>query len=96
MQVRQAGYLLDILRSAEAIQNYIEGFSREAVARLTPLTKERFEKIPFHKMTGLKNRVVHDYGQINFEIVWETVDLHLSQVRNELRAFFSNDEDTQT
>jgi uncharacterized protein with HEPN domain len=29
MQGRQAAYLLDILRSAEVIQGYIDGYSRE-------------------------------------------------------------------
>ena len=117
MQVRQAGYLLDILRSAEAIQSYIEGYSREdflkdpktqdavlrrllvigeAAARLTPETEARFEEIPFRKMAGLRNRVVHDYGQIDFEIVWETVNLHLTQVRSDLRAFFSTEHETRT
>ena len=96
MQVRQTGYLLDILRSAEAIQNYIEGYSREdflkdpktqdavlrrllvigeAAARLTSETEARFEEIPFRKMAGLRNRVVHDYGQIDLEIVWDTVEV---------------------
>jgi uncharacterized protein with HEPN domain len=112
MQVRQVAYLLDILHSAEAIQNYIEGYSREdflkdpktqdavlrrllvigeAATRLIPETESRFEDIPFRKMAGLRNRVVHDYGQIDFEIVWESITLHLPQVRRELSAFFSTE-----
>jgi len=90
MQDRQVAYLLDILRSAEVIQSYIEGYGREdflrdpktqdavlrrllavgeAAAHLTPDTEAYFEEIPFRKMTGLRNRVVHDYGQIDFEII---------------------------
>ena len=42
-------------------------------------------------MAGLRNRVVHDYGQIDFEIVWESITLHLPQVRRELSAFFSTE-----
>jgi uncharacterized protein with HEPN domain len=116
MQVRQVAYLVDILRSAEAIQSYIEGYSREsflkdpktqdavlrrllvigeAAARLAPETEARFENIPFRKMAGLRNRVVHDYGQIDFEIVWESVTLHLPQVRTELSAFLSTEGEAQ-
>lgn len=29
MQIRQVAYLLDILRSTEAVQNYIKGYSLE-------------------------------------------------------------------
>jgi len=93
MQVRQAAYLVDILRSAETIQRYIEGCGRddflrdmktqdavlrrllvigEAAARLTPETVARFENLPFRRMAGLRNRAVHEYGQIDFEIIWDT------------------------
>lgn len=66
----------------------------EAAARITQETEARFEEIPFRKMAGLRNRVVHDYGQIDLEIVWETVTLHLPQVRKELIAFFSTEDET--
>jgi uncharacterized protein with HEPN domain len=110
MQVRQAAYLLDILRSAEAIQSYIEGHSREeflrdtktqdavlrrilvigeAATRLTPETMAEFGAIPFRKMAAMRNRVVHDYGQIDFEIVWEAATVHVAQVRTELATYFS-------
>jgi len=116
MELRQVAYLLDILRSAEAVQSYIEGYSREdflkdpktqdavlrrllvigeAAARITQETEARFEEIPFRKMTGMRNRVVHDYGQIDLQIVWESVTLHLPQVCRELTAFFSTDHEAQ-
>ena len=109
MQVRQRAYLIDILRSAEAINEYItgydlEGFMKdartqdavlrrpmmvigEAAARLTPETRAQFDALPFHKIAGMRNRVVHDYGQIDLEIVWETSCLHLPLVRTELSAW---------
>jgi uncharacterized protein with HEPN domain len=37
----------------------------------------------------MRNRVVHDYGQIDLEIIWETSCLHLPLVREELRAWFA-------
>src|SRR5665213_2842923 len=109
MQVRQAAYLLDILHSTEAIQSYIQGYSREdflrdpktqdavlrrllvigeAAARLNAETVASFETLPFRKMAGLRNRVVHDYGQIDLEIIWDTVSDHMAQVRRDLTAFF--------
>ena len=111
MQDRQAAYLLDILQSAETIENYVDGIGQEdflrdlktqdavlrrlmvigeAAARLTPETVALFETIPFRKMAGLRNRVVHDYGQIDFEIVWETVTIHLPKVRSELQGYFDD------
>jgi uncharacterized protein with HEPN domain len=61
----------------------------EAAARLTPETQSRFENLPFRKMAGMRNRVVHDYGEIDFEIIWETVTCHLPQVLTEIGEFLS-------
>jgi uncharacterized protein with HEPN domain len=46
-------------------------------------------------MAALRNRVVHDYGQIDLEIVWESVTFHLPQVQMELTAFFSTEDETR-
>ncbi len=48
----------------------------EAAARLTPETCALFPDVPFHKISGMRNRIVHDYGHVDFEIVWETVQSH--------------------
>jgi uncharacterized protein with HEPN domain len=61
----------------------------EAAARLSPETCAEFSSIPFHKISGMRNRVVHDYGYVDFEIVWDTVQTHLPPVLKELEAFFA-------
>ena len=63
----------------------------EAAARVTSETEARFESIPIRKMAGMRNRVVHDYGQVDFEIIWETVTIQLPEVLRALRAFFSSE-----
>jgi len=45
--------------------------------------------IPFHKIAGMRNRVVHDYGNVDFEIVWETIQTHLPPLFKELEQFFA-------
>jgi uncharacterized protein with HEPN domain len=62
--------------------------SGEAAARLTEETRALFPGIPFHKIIGMRNRVVHDYGQVDFEIVWETVEHHLPNLMKEPQSFF--------
>jgi uncharacterized protein with HEPN domain len=37
----------------------------------------------------MRNRVVHDYGNVDFEIVWETVQTHLPSLFKELHQFFA-------
>ena len=61
----------------------------EAAARLTPETSAEFPNIPFHKIIGMRNRIVHDYGNVDLEIVWETVQSHLPSLVRELQEFFA-------
>jgi uncharacterized protein with HEPN domain len=61
----------------------------EAAARLTPATCDQFPSIPFGKIVGMRNRVIHDYGSVDFEIVWETIEIHLPLLYNELQQFFA-------
>jgi len=60
----------------------------EAAARLTEETRSQFPKIPFVKIVGMRNRVVHDYGQVDFEIVWEIVERHMPLLLEQLERFF--------
>lgn len=38
----------------------------------------------------MRNRIVHDYGHVDFEIIWETVQIHLPLLRAELQQFFAD------
>lgn len=61
----------------------------EAAARLTPEIRAEFPNIPFHKLIGMRNRVVHDYGNVDFDIIWETVRTALPSLLQELQLFFA-------
>ena len=41
--------------------------------RLTPGFKEQHSEIPWHAMRGMRNRIVHDYGEVDLSIVYDTV-----------------------
>ena len=42
----------------------------ELVSRLTDDFKVANADIPWHKIRGMRNYVAHEYGSIDFEIVW--------------------------
>lgn len=66
----------------------------EAAARLTQETRDQFPEIPFQKIVGMRNRVVHDYGQVDFEIIWETIENHLPLLLEQLQLFFAERRET--
>lgn len=33
----------------------------------------KYNDIPWNKISGLRNKIVHDYGNIQFEIIYDTI-----------------------
>lgn len=44
----------------------------EAARMTSGVTKSRFPEIPWHHIAGMRNRLVHEYREIDFEEVWKT------------------------
>ncbi len=45
----------------------------ENTARLSDEFKIAYKNIPWLAIRGLRNRIVHDYGEVDYRIVFETV-----------------------
>ncbi len=60
----------------------------EAATPLTPETRSALPFIPFAQIIGMRNRVVHDYGNVDVDIVWETIQQHLPALVEQLEQFF--------
>ena len=52
----------------------------EAASRISPEFKNAHPAIPWRKIVGMRNRLVHAYFDIELDFVWDTV-------RNDLPAF---------
>ncbi len=64
-------YLRDETRrlAAEAITHRIG----EAVTRLTPEFVSAHPSVAWRQIKGMRNLVAHDYGRVDYEIVWNTL-----------------------
>jgi uncharacterized protein with HEPN domain len=43
----------------------------EAANRLPEEFKEKYQHIDWHRIRGFRNRIVHDYFGIDYQIVWQ-------------------------
>ena len=41
-------------------------------------------EIPWFKMRGLRNRIVHDYEGVNLNLIWEIIDIDIRVLRGQL------------
>ena len=54
----------------------------EAAARLTEEVKEANSEIPWFKIIGMRNILVHGYFGIDTEIVWAAIEKELPQLKD--------------
>lgn len=45
-------------------------------------TKSAYQTVPWREMNGLRNKMIHDYDQVDMSIVYETVKNDLKPLKN--------------
>lgn len=58
----------------------------EAAANVSPERRKELSDIPWSEIIGMRNRVVHAYFDVNFNIVWNTVTYNLPSLIAQLEA----------
>jgi uncharacterized protein with HEPN domain len=64
----------------------------EAAARVTPATRARSSSIPWADIVGLRNRLIHGYNDVDFNLLWQIVQNDLPPLVTALRALLASDE----
>ena len=49
----------------------------EAARLVSTQTKDKHPDIPWKQMTGLRNRLIHEYSSIDSNTVWDTIKIDL-------------------
>jgi len=49
----------------------------EAASRITAERRQRYPEVDWRRVVGTRHRLVHDYDQINYDIVWDTANSSL-------------------
>ena len=79
-----AALTADELRS-DAIVRALEVVG-EACKHVSKPVRDRFPAIPWSAIAGMRDRLIHGYDQVDWEIVWDTVTRFVPAALPELRA----------
>lgn len=52
----------------------------ENTGKLSDKFKEANSNIPWIEVKGLRNRIVHDYGVVNFGIIYDTISIDIPEM----------------
>ncbi|PKO10126.1 MAG: hypothetical protein CVU40_05865 [Chloroflexi bacterium HGW-Chloroflexi-2] len=62
----------------------------EASAKIDPSFQENHPEIPWHRMRGMRNRLIHDYNEIDIELVWQTIQVDIPDLKKKIESLLDN------
>ena len=71
----------------ELIQTYIVHNLQilgEAVAKIPTEQQRKYPELPWPKMVGMRNVLVHNYFNIDLDIVWQVVEIELPALKEKI------------
>ena len=56
----------------------------EAAARIPREERALYPQIPWPEIVGLRNRLIHGYDEVDFDVLWEIIQNDLPELINQL------------
>lgn len=54
----------------------------EATKRLSQTFRQQHPEIPWREIAGMRDVIVHEYDQLDFDVIWDVVQNKLSSLQN--------------
>lgn len=56
----------------------------EAVGKIPTSVKKQHKEIPWKHMSGMRNKLIHEYFGVNVKVVWKTVKEDMPVLKNKM------------
>ena len=80
----------DDQKSVDAVVRNLEIIG-EVANRLPDEFKEKYSEIKWHKVVGLRHRIVHEYFGIDLEIIWQILQKDLPELRQKITRIMGDE-----
>jgi len=81
----------DFISDSKTIDAVVRNFEiiGEAANHLPDEFKDKYPDIDWHRIRGLRNRIVHDYFGIDFNIIWKIRETFLPEIISKIQSIRS-------
>jgi len=62
----------------------------EAAGRISKEDRDRYSNIPWPEIVGLRNRLIHGYDEVDFDILWQIVTTDLPPLIKNLKKLLED------
>ena len=77
------------IKTQDAVIRRIEIIG-EAVKNLPSEFKRKYPKIEWREITGMRDKLIHEYFGVNIDMVWETIKNDLPELKNKISKILEN------
>lgn len=60
----------------------------EATKKLPESLKSKYPKIPWREISGMRNKLIHEYFGVNLRVVWDTVKKDIPNIKPFFQEIF--------
>jgi uncharacterized protein with HEPN domain len=65
----------------------------EAVKHLSVAVKEQYPQIPWRQIAGFRDVLIHDYGDVDTDDVWQVIEEHLPALKQAVVSLLESGEE---
>lgn len=67
----------------------------ELVKEITDETIDKYSNIPWKSIKGMRNKIVHDYENVDLSVLWGTIKESLPELKDELKEIILKEKDNE-
>lgn len=82
--------LEDMLRYSQEAVEIVQGKTRQDLDKIPREECLKYPEIPWHAIVSMRNRLIHAYGDVDLDIVWQVVKENLPALIEQLEVMISN------
>jgi uncharacterized protein with HEPN domain len=61
----------------------------EAASKISQETRQAYPDLAWRNIIGMRNRIVHDYNNVDYDILWQVASVNISELIPQLESILS-------